>query len=437
MYKVPRVSPSALAATEQCPRFRPDGKDNDASIDGTLFHETMEELVVHHPPETWPEVIAKMELSPDLRSLVLSASATVKDLAFAPEYTAVPAGRNALPPSFQVYPNFRLRMRGGKPRVAPLKPGVYPECEVDRGQNRHGYIDLMVVTPEGLVFILDYKSNRASKNFRLQLAAYACDVNRLCPAHDSFVCIIIAPRLGEEDQLRMELGPSDLAVFRRRIERIEELADRSANDDEIPGHPCDACQYCHWAGICKFQAEDAVAVARYEPTVARLVQRGIYAGEPLTPETFRAPATPAQRGLRRAVLKNLEAMIDAMKDGDKEWVRLNPTTEVPGWKVSFAKGRSVLDKTRMKDIRQAIMSRFGFTPEELADVSVVDAKLLEENLVTVCGYAKKAAAEEVKRCLEPFSAAGSPVLRWTQVRDPASDVDAEFVDVTPREAIGN
>lgn len=430
MYKVPRVSPSALAATEQCPRFRPDGKDNDASIDGTLFHETMERLVTEFNPDTWPAEIAKMDLSPDLRSLVVAASASVKDLAFAPEYVSNLRG-------FGIFPNFRLRMRGGKPRVAPLKPGVYPECEVDRGQNRHGYIDLMVVTPEGLVFILDYKSNRASKDFRLQLAAYACDVNRLCPAHDSFVCIVIAPRLDEEDQLRMELGPADLDAYRRRIGRIEELADRSANDDGIPGRPCDACQYCHWAGICKFQAEDAAAVVQYEPTVARLVQRGIYAGEPLTPETFRSPATPAQRGLRRAVLKNLEAMIDAMKDGDREWVRLNPATEIPGWKVSFARGRSVLDKTRMKEIRQAVMSRFGFTPEELADVSTVDTKLLEENLVTVCGYAKKAAAEEVKRCLEPFSAAGSPVLRWTQVRDPASDVDAEFVDVTPKEAIGN
>ena len=31
-YKVPVVSPSALAATEQCPRFRPDGEENDAAL---------------------------------------------------------------------------------------------------------------------------------------------------------------------------------------------------------------------------------------------------------------------------------------------------------------------------------------------------------------------------------------------------------------------
>lgn len=429
-YKVPRVSPSALAATEQCPRFRPDGKDNDAAIDGTLFHETMEDLVVNHKPEAWAEVVASKDLSPDLRNLVLTAMAEVKDLAFAPENVSSPKG-------FAVYPNFRLRMRGGKPRVAPLKPGVYPECEVDRGQNRHGYIDLMVVTPEGLVFIVDYKSNRSSKDFSLQLAAYACDVNRLCPAHDSFVCRIVAPRLGDEDQLRLELSPSDLEAYRKRIERIEERADRSANDDHVPGKPGDACQYCHWQGVCKYQAEDATAIVAYDPSVNRLVQRGFYAGETITPETFRSPATPAQRGLRRALLKNLEAMIDAMKDGDKEWVRLNPEIPVPGWKVSFAKGRSILDKTRMPDVRKALMSRFGFTSEELAEVSVVDTKLLEENLVAVCGYTKKAAAEEVKRCLEPFSAAGAPVLRWTQEREPASEVDAEFVDVKPQEAIGN
>lgn len=428
-YKVPRISPSALAATEQCPRFRPDGKDNDAAIDGTLFHETMEDLVVNHKPETWAEVLASRSLSPDLRNLALTAAEAVKDLAFAPEYVS--------DPKFGVYPNFRLRMRGGKPRVAPLKPGAYPECEVDRGQNRHGYIDLMVVTPEGLVFIVDYKSVRAAHDYSLQLAAYACDVNRLCPAHDTFVCQIIAPRLGDEDQLRLELGPSGLEAYRTRISAIEERADRSANDERVPGHPGDACQYCHWCGMCKYQAEDTTAIVAYDPTASRLVQRGFYAGETITPETFRSPATPAQRGLRRALLKNLEAMIDAMKEGDKEWVRLNPGSAVPGWKVSFAKGHSILDKSRMPDVRRALMSRFGFSTEDIAEVSVVDAKLLEENLVAVSGYTKKAAAEEVKRCLEPFSAAGQPVLRWTQERDPASDADAEFVDVKPQEAIGN
>lgn len=421
-YHAPIISPSALAATEHCPRFRPADKENDAAIEGTLVHEAAESLV-QQPRETWDSFIAGLDVSDGVRAMLRCIAEAYRGLIQESECP--------------VFANFRLRMRGGVPRKSRLRPGLYPECEVERGPGRHGFIDLMYVTPEGLVYIIDLKTNRVEKDFSLQLAAYACDVNRLCPVHDAFVCQIIAPRLDDEAQMRLELSPDDLRQYRARIAEIERKADWSSNDDSIPGRPGDQCQYCRYSGICKFQAEDAVAVVRYEPTVARLVQRGIYAGEPLTSETFRSPATPAQRGLRRAVLKSLEAMIDAMKDGDKEWVRLNPTTEVPGWKVSFAKGRSVLDKTRMKEIRQAIMSRFGFTPEELADVSTVDAKLLEENLVTVCGYTKKAAAEEVKRCLEPFSAAGSPVLRWTQVRDLASDVDAEFVDVTPKETIGN
>lgn len=430
MYKIRRVSPSSLAATEKCPRFRPDGKDNAASLDGTAFHEAMEKLMPL-PVDTWEREVASMtDLTPDLRGLVLSAVEAVRPIAFPPEALAAPE-------KYKVYLNARLRMRGGKPRVSKLAPGVYPEVEIDRGDGAHGYIDLMVVTLEGLVYIIDYKSNRVSKDFRLQLAAYACDVNRLCPAHDAFVCVVIAPRLGDEDQLQMELGLSDLEAYRRRIGEIELRADWSANDSSIFGCPGEQCQFCRYNGKCMYQAADAAAVVDYVPTAARLVSRGVYEGERVTPDTFRSPATPKQRGLRRALLKNLEAMIEAMKDGDREWVRLNPGTEVPGWKVSFAAGRSSVDKSKMGDVRKALMSRFGLSPEEVLEVSVVDTSLLEADLNRKCGYTKKAAAEEVKRCLAPFSKPGSPVLRWTQERDPASEVDAEFVDAKPKEAIGN
>lgn len=430
MYKIRRVSPSSLAATEKCPRFRPDGRDNAASLDGTAFHAAMEALV-QLPPDTWAKAAAEMsDLTPDLRGLVLGAAEVVKPIAFPPEALAAPD-------KYKVYPNARLRLRGGRPRVSPMAAGVYPEIEVDRGDGAHGYIDLMVVTPEGLVYIVDYKSNRVSKDFRLQLAAYACDVNRLCPAHDSFVCAVIAPRLGEEDQLRMELGPSDIEAYRKRIKEIEFRADWSANDDSIPGCPGEQCQFCRYNGTCRYQAADAAAVVDYVPAASRLVSQGVYAGERITPETFRAPATPRQRGLRRALLKNLEAMIEAMKDGDREWVRLNPGAEIPGWKVSFAAGRSTLDKSRMDDVRAALMSRFGLSPEEVLKVSAVDASLLEKDLSEKCGYTKKAAAEEVKRCLAPYSRPGAPVLRWTQERQPAPDADAGSVGATPMETIGN
>lgn len=424
MYKIPRVSPSALRATGQCPRFRPDGKDNDAAIEGTLVHELAEQMVVLRPKAEWGDPFVQTVNASD------GVKAMLKYIAEA--YRGIV--QEEKPP---VFPNMRLRLRGGAPRKTRLRPGLYPECEVERGQGSHGYIDLLYITPEGLVYVIDLKTNRAEKDFSLQLAAYACDVNRLCPAHDTFVCQIIAPRLDDDAQLRLELGPEGLEGYRKRIAEIERRADWSSNDDSIPGCPGDQCQYCRYNGSCKYQAEDAAAVVSYDPSAVRLVQRGFYAGERITPETFRSPATPAQRGLRRALLKNLEAMIEAMKEGDKEWVRLNPSTAVPGWKVSFAKGRSSLDKSRMREVREAIMSRFGLSPEELADVSTVDAKLLEASLVEVSGYTKKAAADEVKRCLEPYSTPGAPVLRWTQERDPASDVDAEFVDAKPKEAIGN
>lgn len=423
MYKIPRVSPSALKATEECPRFRPDGKDNDAAIEGTLVHELAERMV-QRPKAEWGDAFAAtVEASDGVKRMLAYIAEAYRGIVQEEAPT--------------VFPNMRLRLRGGQPRKSPLRPGLYPECELERGQNSHGYIDLMYITPEGLVYIIDLKTNRVEKDFSLQLAAYACDVNRLCPAHDSFVCQIIAPRLDDDAQMRLELGPAELEEYRKRIAEIERKADWSSNDDSIPGCPGDQCQYCRYNGGCKYQAEDAAAIVSYDPSATRLVQRGFYAGERITADTFRSPATPAQRGLRRALLKNLEAMIDAMKDGDREWVRLNPSTPVPGWKVSFARGRSILDKSRMKEVREAIMSRLGLSPEELAEVSVPDTKLLEENLATAGGYTKKAAAEEVKRCLEPFSAAGAPVLRWTQERDPASDVDAEFVDAKPKEAIGN
>lgn len=422
--KIPRVSPSALRATEQCPRFRPDGKDNDAAIEGTLVHEFAEQMVTLHPKAEWGEKFA---------STVVASDGVKRMLAYIAEAYRGIVQEDA--PA--VYPSYRLRMRGGMPRKTPLRPGLYPECELERGQGSHGYIDLLYVTPEGLVYVIDLKTNRVEKDFSLQLSAYACDVNRLCPAHDSFICQIIAPRLDDDAQMRLELGSADLQMYRNRIADIERRADWSSNDDSIPGCPGDQCQYCRYNGMCKYQAEDAAAVVSYDPSAVRLVQRGFYAGETITSETFRSPATPAQRGLRRALLKNLEAMIEAMKDGDREWVRLNPNTRVPGWKVSFAKGRSSLDKSRLGDVRGAIMSRFGLSPEELADVSVPDTKLLEASLVEVSGYTKKSAADEVKRCLEPYSTPGAPVLRWTQERDPASDVDAEFVDTKPKEAIGN
>ena len=417
-YKVQKVSPSALAATELCPRFRPDGRENDAAVDGTLMHEFAEQMVAL-PRDQWDAWVATREASPDMKGMLEEIAADL---------------RTIVTEDLPVFPEFRLRMRGGKPRKSPLKPGLYPECEVERGGGRHGYIDLMVVSPEGVVHIVDYKSSRVEHDFSLQLAAYACEVNRLCPAHGRFICQIVAPRLDDEAQLRMELGEAELAAWARRIEAIEERADRSANDDSIPGVPCDACQYCHWQGHCRYQAAatQAVAEAVHENQVAvtatgrtSVVQSlaslvgpgGPYEGEAVTSQTFLAPATPAQRGLRRACMKFLETFVAAAKEDDRTWVGQFPpesqATLVPGFSISTVRGRSSVDPSRTADIREAVMSRFNMNIEEVFEVSSVDVKALAERLV-VDGWTKKKADEEIKKCLEPFTTTGAPVVRWTQ-----------------------
>lgn len=430
-YKVQKVSPSALAATEHCPRFRPDGKENEAAIDGTLMHEFAEQMV-DQPMDQWESWIATRDASPDMKGMLEEIASSLRTLITEP-----------LP----VVHDYRLRMRAGKPRKSPLKPGLYPECELERGGGRHGYIDLLVVTPEGVCFVVDYKSNRQEKDFSLQLAAYACDVNRLCPAHTAFVCQIIAPRLEDDAQLRLELGVDELAKWNERIARIEEVADQSANDPSIPGHPCDACQYCHWQGKCQYQANAALAVSETmnedqvtvsaktaKTTVVQALASlvgpgGPYEGEVVSSQTFTNPATPAQRGLRRACMKFLEVFIDAAKEDDRTWAGQFPpeqqATLVPGFSISTVKGRSTVDTSRTADIREAVMSRFHMNIEEVFEVSSVDTKMLAEKLV-VDGWTKKKADEEIKKCLEPFMNVGAPSVRWTQKPPKPKAIESEF-----------
>lgn len=430
-YKKRRVSPSSLAATEHCPRFRPDGKENDAAIDGTMMHEYAEEMV-SLPRDQWDGWIATRDASPDMKGMLEEIAATY---------------RTIITEDVEVFKDYRLRMRGGKPRKTPLRPGLYPECELDRGDGAHGFIDLMYVTAEGLVYIIDLKSNRVEKDFSLQLAAYACDVNRLCPAHIAFICQIIAPRLDDEAQMRMEIGVDELASWRKRIEEIEDIADRSSNDDSIPGCPSDACGYCHWSGTCPYQAAATGAVLATNTSdivtysektgkesvtqsLATLVgPGGPYEGEVVTARTFTNPATVRQRGLRRACLKFLEKMIEACKDDDATWAEQWNDEQlkdlVPGFSVARVKGRSSVDTTRMAEIRGAVMSKFGMSIEDVFECSMVDKKLLAESLATVNGWTKKKAEDEVKKVFETFSTPGAPSLRWTQ-KPPKKAIEAEF-----------
>jgi hypothetical protein len=430
-YKVPKISPSALAATEHCPRFKPSGAETQAGIDGTLMHEFAEQMV-EVPRDQWAGWIATRETSPEMKGMLEEIAETLKTVIL-----------EDLP----VVKDYRLRMRGGKPRKTLLKPGLYPELELERGQGRHGYIDLLVISGEGVATIVDHKSNRAEKDFSLQLKAYACDVHRLAPAHEMFECCIIAPRLDDEAQLRMRLGLEEIAAAEKEIAAIEERADRSANDDSIPGCPSSACEYCHWNGCCKYQANAAGAVLATNTadivtytektgkesvtqSLATLVgPGGPYEGETVTAQTFTAPATVAQRGLRRACLKFLEKLVEACKDDDTTWAEQYNDEQlkelVPGFSIARVRGRSSVDTTRMAEIRGAVMGKFGMSIEDVFECSMVDKKLLAESLVTVNGWTKKKAEDEVKRVFETFSTPGAPSVRWTQ-KPPKRAIEAEF-----------
>lgn len=419
-YRIQKVSPSALAATECCPRFRPNGAENQAAIDGTQMHDFAEQLV-SIPRSQWDSWIASRPASPDMKNMLTTIAEEL---------------RLTIPEDLAVYPEFRLRMRGGRPRKTALRPGYYPECELDRGGGRHGYIDLLAVTPAGIVYIIDYKSNRVEKDFSLQLGAYACDVNRLAPAHTAFVCKIIAPRLDAEANVELAVGPDEIDAFNRRIAAIEERADRSANDDSIPGVPCASCEYCHWNGMCKYQAAAAQTVVESVmenrvvvspklqkttviPALAALVgPGGPYEGEALTTSTFTAPATVKQRGLRRACLKFLEVLIDEAKKDDTRWASTVPPAElktaVPGFTISSAKGRGSIDPANAGDVQDVLKSYFSLSPSDVALVSRIDVKLLTESLVAERGYTEKRAKDEIGRCLEPFMRYGAPTVRWSQ-----------------------
>jgi len=401
-YKINKVNPSALAATELCPRFRPDGRDNDAAAEGTMLHAVLEELVLQ-PQSQWDGWIASREISAEHKGLVEEAASQLRSIL---------AGRDL--PAVRDY---RIRMRNGQPRKSLLKPGLYPECEIDRGGGKHGYIDLLIVLDDGLTYILDWKFVRVEgHDYTLQLAAYACEVNRLCPAHTQFVCRIVAPRLPDEAIEEHMWGPEDLDAFRSRIAAIEERADRSANDDSVMGCPSDACAYCHWSGQCKFQAGATLQVADKMDVMTLMLRGTPFEGETVSRETFTAPATVTQRGLRRAFVKFLKSVVEQWTDDDKEWAANNRGVDVPGWKIGWRAGRPSLDKTQMSDIRAALKARLGFKDEDVQSVSSVDMTLLKEFMVNNLNHSEKSASDEIQRTLDPYMKVGGAFTVWTQVK---------------------
>lgn len=372
-----------------------------------MLHECLEKMV-SMPIGEWSSWIATRPVSPEHKGLLEEAASQIN---------TVLMGWH----DFQVYPEFRLKLRNGRPRKTLLRPGLYPECEIERGRGRHGYIDLMVVMPDGFIIIIDYKMVRQEgHDYSLQLGAYACDINRICPAHTSFEARIIAPRLPSEAIESHLWTEADLKTIAAEIQSIEERADRSANDDSIPGCPSDACQYCHWSGQCKYQAHAALQVADRMDVIASIMEGSAYEGELLTRETFIAPATPKQRGLRRSFVKFFKTVVEQWADDDKKWLSENQGVEVPGWKIGWRSGRASLDKSQMAGIREALASKLGMTVADVDMVSVVDLTLLKNFLVESLGYTEKDAAKKVQEALDEYMTIGGSYSVWTQCKSKVS-----------------
>lgn len=428
-YKPSIVSPSSLAAVEKCPRFRPNGEETEASADGTLFHEHME-AICQLPREKWDEYVEKTEMSNDMRWLVKGA---VRELG------------SLLLENLSPVQDFRIKFRkGNQPflKTKRLKPGLYTECEVELGGGRHGYVDAMLVPADGPVYIIDWKSSHNDHDYTLQIMRYALAVNTLCPQHDAFICCVVAPRLSEESQLRIPVGKEELEVFAKRVAAIEERADRSANDDTVPGCPSEACQYCHWSGMCRYQGQyvegaskvmegggplqlvganmDA-ATTESQLKSAKTVFNSVNVFKQLTApgSVFEGtrltlqPQTPAERGLRRLVLKTMADVFEAVKKDDARWVMQNPgTVELPGYKIQTQRGKASVPAENTEDMKKAFVAKYALDDQEVAACSEFSTTLLLNHLVDMRGMKKTVAKAEIEKVKEPFTVRGAEVVKW-------------------------
>lgn len=448
-YRPATISPSSLANNKLCPGFRSSGESSAASDDGEIYHGHMEKLCLSER-DTWDKYISETEMSNDMRWLVRES---IREFG------------TFLTENLPRFPNFRMvRRRNTKVflKTKRLDPGVYTECELDLGGGRHGRIDCMIVPSDGgPVVILDWKSSRTSHDYTLQITRYAVAVNDLCPLHDQFVCGIVAPRLPEEDQLRIGMGPEDLEATRREVREIEERVDRMAVDATVVGAPSDACQYCRFSGQCRFQSQyvdgakpvlegggalqlaaanmeaaapgsdaekKAKATANAVDVFRKLTAPGsVFAGTRLTLQ----PATPEERGLRRLVLKTMADIFDAVKKDDAKWIAEHPgTVALPGYKIQTQRGKPSVPPENEADMRAAFVAKYALETDELLDCSTLSTTRLERLLVETRGIGKTAAKAEVAKVKEPFTVRGADVVKWVASEKSraleVSKVDKEF-----------
>lgn len=378
------ISPSRLAYTKACPKFRPSPFTSDAAEEGIALHSHMEKLATL-PPDQWDGYVDT--INPAVSGHVRTA---VERLLPIVSLSPAPHASNAA-----------VRLADAS---AVQEPGLYPEVQIELDRNRYGYIDLLINQGYGNYVIVDYKFVRSIGDYDLQLAAYACALKRCIPDAGTIRSVVIAPMLdeGEAEALSIVFDSKLLDGFSETIKSIGEAAD-SPNTN---GHPGPQCEHCKWSGKCRYQASGAadygaaLAVAPI-PSIAAIVK----------PETLDA------RAQRRDFIRAFEALIESAKADDKEFFAAHPDAELPGYKVTMMPGRTSLDKDSAASINRDLIATLSphISAADLLDVAVPDAKRLAQTLQDRTGMGDREAKKAIDEILLPYMKAGAPypVLRKT------------------------
>lgn len=323
-----KISPSRLVYAEACPKFKPTPFTNDAAEEGIQLHEYMEQLV-QQPIDTWDEWINGLQVSASSKALITTAMTRIQPFA-------------AMAPDS--YPDTILPGNALVDLEEGLPPGMYPELKIrigSPGQNKFGFIDLLISLGFGNYIIIDYKFVRGVGDYELQLAAYACALNLLVPEINTIQALIVAPYLADDvEPMQWNFTKENLASYAMVIKGIEEAAENPNND----GRPGSHCEYCKWSGQCRYQTTKALDITApsLPPNVQRLLK----------------PKTLQDRADRRDLIKCLESMVESIKEDDKKFFAEHPDAVLPGYKVTQMSGRATVDKERASEINDTLLSRF-------------------------------------------------------------------------------
>lgn len=381
--------PSSLPNLKACPRWvGSDSLESEAAIEGTLVHEALERLAMT-PRSNWKEAIeSDVTLDAGLKQVVIDCAEQIEEFwVFDPE----------------VHPQGTTISN-----LNPAKPAIYLETRIDSGVVRPGSADL-IHFHQATATLIDYKTNRVVRDHDAQQKAYVLGIFAAAPHIETVLAKIVAPRLGED-------APDPDWYFRADTPQIEaelrEIVEQAA-DPFTPGAPGPQCTFCAGSGRCPYQMTNVVDLIPTSNTPPELLP---LAQGTRTWSDILHPVTSADRGLRRELIRWLDAMIDAIKEDDKAWAEAEPTGEMDGFRKQVRLGRASLDRTRLAEANLALCKAIGMTPEQMFQfLQPITAELVEH--VAIAKTTSSAQARKiVDEAMSPFIVRGAPIVSFVKVK---------------------